>query len=625
MGGGANRTGAHRFAPAGCVMEEPDEIQRELNRLWDRVTANPPESFIPATSAPPLSSDIPSIAREASMTAIQLIKRQYRQEAARLRQLIELKERAARVLQDRLSAAESEVASLRRRSLQGEESVFREVADVQAELQQAHESVKAQEQRFREEEGLLRRIAEETRKQLAAETSRWRALEHHWNEREQQYLLDIRELQARAQKAFESAAKNEGRHRKSLSELQEAKTAIESTLAELLKERQDREGSNKERDKARERVKEIEEHVQQLQNLWNEERAQWQELWDRERSTWETQRQEFASWEDKVRTDRRDWHGQLKGLEGRETKYREQMAEITRKSAQAGEKVTELLHKLSGRMAEIANLKAVKLVPPAPRRPFDWRPVKWGAALALALAVAIPVWKHLHRLRFELVASHVLTAETPTGIAYDGNALWLGEWEGRLSSLDPDDPSTVLSSVRVKKSGIYHPVSLAVWSDALYTLDSAQGRIMRHPVADPSKISLRWESPGPAPVALAHDGQNLWSYDAASRAVYRHLGEGRDAQVDAYKIELDVLVSAMAWHRDRLWVYDAKNGQILVFQVVGKSLKLVNRAPFETPLQGLVLTYRAGLAGTQHLELWGLSVPEAGVELPTLKKYRVTN
>ncbi len=148
---------------------------------------------------------------------------------------------------------------------------------------------------------------------------------------------------------------------------------------------------------------------------------------------------------------------------------------------------------------------------------------------------------------------------------------------------------------------------------------------MRHPTANPSKIALSWESPGPAPIAIAHDGKNLWSYDAASRAVYRHLGEGRDSQSEPYKVELDVLVSAMSWHRDQLWVYDAKGSQILVFRIEGKSLKLVERAPFATPLQGLVLSYRAGLAGSQHLELWGLSVPEAGAELPTLKKYRVTN
>lgn len=596
-----------------------DDIQRQLDKLWERVTAPPAEASV-VPPVPPdeyTFTDAPTITREVSLEAITLIKRQHREEMARSQQLLSLKERSIQELGERLAGAEREMASLRRRAQQDEQRIYQEVMGCSVELESAQKALKDQETRFTQQEAVLRGVAEQTRKQLAAEMARWRELERQWNEREQRYLLEVRELQARAQKSAEDAAQKEGAALRAADDLKEAKAAIESTLAELLKERTERESASKERDKALARVKEVEEHVTELQNLWEEERKQWQELWDRERSTWETQRQEFAAWEAKVRKEREDWHSQLQSIEGRETKYAEQMADTLRKCTDAGDKAANLMQAASDKAKELSGMTA--------KRPL----IRWsrrkviGAVLAAALlAAAHPAWKAANRLGFDLLESHILDVQSPTGMAYDGDMMMLSRWDGTLVSVDPAEPSQVLFRTGVKKAGAYHPVSMALWGDSLYSLDSAQGRILMHAAATPGKIAVQWRSPGPAPMTLAHDGRNLWSYDAASHAVYRHLGEGPQAQSEPFSVGIDILPGAMAWHKDDLWVYDSKGKQILLLRIEGKSLKLVRAEPFKTPIQAMTLTFRAR-EGKQRFELWALSVPPEGAGEPTLRKYRI--
>jgi hypothetical protein len=579
--------------------------------------------------------DLSSMTREASLEAMSYLRRQHDAEVLRLRQYAELKDTSIRELTDRLREAEQEITALRNKSQRGEETLFSHMEEVASELEDARKMLKFQEQRSQEEETLLRQIAERTRQQMAAETARFRELEGQWSEREQQYLLDARELQARSEKAMEEAAAHEGRARQAVNDLREAKHAIEQTLGELLKERRDREALDKERAKALSRVSEVENHMGQLQKLWDEERKQWQELWDRERSTWETQKREYANWEGKLRQERQDWHKQLTGLKEREAKFHETMAESLRKSSQVGEKITSMLQFAAAKAVDVISARpgqapsgGIGQVGAAGQgiRPPRSLNLRFVGSIALAfclLVAAFPVWRHMHRLRFELAESHVLIADSPTGMAYDGNVLWLSQWNGAMVSLDPTAPSEALFKQAVTKAGIYHPNSIAIWGDALYSLDTAQSRVMRHSLSQPSKIEAEWPSPGPAPIALAHDGRNLWSYDAASRAVYRHLGEGKEAHNEAYKVDLDILPSAMTWYKEELWMYDIKNLQMAIFKIKGKSLELIEAKPFATPLHAMFMTYRADKEGKQQLELWGLYAPSDGDEPSSIKKFRI--
>ncbi|MFH2204265.1 MAG: hypothetical protein ABIJ96_14190 [Elusimicrobiota bacterium] len=615
---------------------KPEDLQSELDELWKRVSSGPVPMALGAGALPPVpisGGDISSMTRDASLEAVSYLRRQHDAELLRLRQFSELKDRTVRELTDRLRAAEQEISSLRAKSMRGDAAIVQHMEGAAAELADAKKMLQIQDERFAEEEKILRGVAESTRQQLAAETARWRELERQWNEREQQYLLDIRELQARAERSTEEAAAQEGRSRHALNDLREAKNAIERTLAELLQERKEREQSNGERDKALGRVREIEDHMKGLQQLWDEERSQWQELWDRERSTWDSQRKEYAKWEGTLRSERKEWHETLSSLRERESKFHETMAESLRKSSAVGEKITSMLQFAASKAVDVISSKpgasGAAVVPGmaatrvAPPRPMSWKKMLSAAVVVAVLLSAYPLWQHAHRLRFELVESHVLPADNPTGMAYDGNVLMLSDWSGTIYSLDPEEPSDIISQQRVKESGVYHPNAAAIWGDALYTLDAAQSRILRHPLTSPAKIALSWPAPGPAPVTLTHDGQNLWSYDAATRVVYRHLGEGKDSEVEPYKLELDILPSAITWFKDELWVYDAKSRHIMLFEVDGKNLDLLRSKELATPLQSILLTYRADKEGKQHLELWGLHAPTEGAEPPALKKYRI--
>ncbi len=607
-------------------MEErsPDDLQRELDQLWQRVTSGPPEGMPPAppvqASADFTFTDVPSITREASMEAMGFVKRQHRSEVERLKQLLELKERSVRELKARVQLSDQEAARLRMNASRQEEAVYQEVLNVSADLDTARKGLDEQAQRHLEEQTVLRSIAENMRRQLASETARWRETEHHWNEREQQYLLELKEMQVRAERLQQESAKNEGETGRSRNELIEAKNAIEKTLAELLHERVEREEAAKERDKAVSRVKEVEEHVQELQNLWAEERKQWQELWERERSTWESQKQQFRSWEERVQSQREGFHQNMEKLEDRETKHADAMGDVLRKSADAAEKMNTVLRQASGAAKKIAELTAL------PAKTFnlkvrDWRPIIAAGVASVLIAVSFPIYNYMNRFEIRLAASHAIEANNATGIAYDGDEAWISEWDGKLMAIDPTDPGVALRTLRVKAKPPYHPAGIVVWGEKLYSLDTGQSRIYRHPLGAPDIVEESWPTPGPAPTELTSDGQNLWSYDAATRQLYRHLGEGVESETEAYSLPSDLAPSAIAWHRGELWVVDAKSPRVVVFERKGRALELIHATDFDVPLQAIYLTQRLGDEGKPQLELWGLSVPSTG--LPTFKKFLV--
>ncbi|MFA6030659.1 MAG: hypothetical protein WC969_12450 [Elusimicrobiota bacterium] len=601
----------------------PDELQKELDGLWSRVTSGMPGAPASPVFGPPIPSDAPSITSEATAETMAWMKRQHRAQLEEFRRLLETKDATLSDLRARHAAAEQELAGLRRKSQREDAVVYQQTLEMAARLEQAQKGLKAQDERFRLEESSLRALAEQANARLAAEAGRWRELERQWSEREQQYLLDLQELRSAAERASRCAGTESAAGRKAVEDLKAAKGAVEKTLAQLLQERHDRETAEKEREAAIAKVREAEDRLNQMQNLWQEERKQWQELWDRERSTWEAQRQEFSSWEEKLRKERETWHAQMQDAEGRETQYATQMAEALRKSSEAGERVAGLLRSAAERPA------AAPPAPPppaasavtrvAPSRP--WRPVLAGLAAVLLGAALVPAVRWWGRLVVTPISSVALPVASPTGMSYDGSLLWVCDWAGEFTLLDPADPARGLERMRAAPAGTYHPVALALSGDGLYSIDSAQSRVVRHAIGRPSDVRVVWPTPGPAPTAVAHDGKNLWSYDAVTRVFYRHLGEGGDAAAEQYRADPELVPGAMAWQGGELWVYDAKGRRLVVLKTEGHELKLVKSAPLAAPLQGLSLMLSSGEGGRRQLELWGLSPAAPGQAAATLRRF----
>ncbi|TPW19839.1 MAG: hypothetical protein FD126_2282 [Elusimicrobia bacterium] len=190
--------------------------------------------------------------------------------------------------------------------------------------------------------------------------------------------------------------------------------------------------------------------------------------------------------------------------------------------------------------------------------------------------------------------------------------------------MDPQAPGKAIKNIPVTQKEAYHPAGLSIWGGKMYTLDTAQARILRHPQETPAKVESAWPTPGPAPVALAHDGRNLWSYDAATKVLYRHLGEGPESQTEQFKVSADVVLTAIRWHKDELWAWDAKGRQVLVLRQEGRNFEISQSAPLPDvsgTAQSFLLTYRANKENVQELQLWALTTDPAGE--PLLKKYIV--
>lgn len=553
------------------------DLQAELDELWARVNQDDPEDHAFPEFPSTIQTDSP--VRDASVEALQLLRRQREAETTELRHLLAVRERAVSDLNDRLRSAQAEIVRLRQQQAQRDKQVLADVLQVSAKLEEAKGTLREAEDRSAAEERVLRDIAEKTRQQLAGETARWRELERQWNEREQQYLLDLKEAQTLLKRAEDAAGKADDRARRVGDDLKTAKGAVEATLAELLTERKLRETADQERDHALKKVREVEEHFAELQKIWQEERKQWNELWDRERSSWDARQQELSTWQDRFRKERDSWHADFQVKEQTQARFAEQVSKSLRESSEA-----------SARLAGV--LKALRVVGgDAPIAPVVKKVALAAASVALMISLGVPAYRYAVRLRATPVALESVAAENATAIAFDGNLIWVAEWSGRLLALDPTHPSRIVNAAQVTGANPYHPTALAAAGDTLWSVDTAQARILRHSAQDPAVVRDAWAAPGPAPLAIAHDGTRLWSYDAVNRMLYRHDGEGPNAPVRGYAFELDVVPTSMQWTGPDLWLHDSKGHRLL--RLASQESRFVVVEELELPSSVLSVSVRA--------------------------------
>ncbi|MBI3552362.1 MAG: hypothetical protein HY077_07575 [Elusimicrobia bacterium] len=563
----------------------PDDLGKEIDRLWAKVAAPSVETWDPFVSG---AAADPVTGHQVAWETMALLKRQHRHETAYWAEVLEAKERALRAGQDRLAYLELEVGRLREKIRLDEARFLADGVDIQGKAQAAMKAVVEERSVQEREQKGLRELLEQIRERAAAEAAVLRQEREHWEKKEQQYLIDIKDLQALASRREEEASRSADQARGVRDGLTEAKNALEKTLSELLRERQVREESEREREKALKKVDEVQKHFEELSKIWEEERAQWRELWDRERSTWETQRGEFSAWEEKLRSERETWLAEVQSKEQDQARFTEQISRSLRESSEA-------TSKLSSMMKGLASPVSVLRLPP-------W--VKQAVlAAALACAAAVPIWRYATRLHLKVQTVRMLDLSNPTALAYDGNLLWAAEWDGRFLAFDPQDPAAPARTARVSPAGPYRPVALAFGDGNLWSADAAQARILRHKAEAPEKILASRPSPGPAPTALAYDGHSLWSFDAANKALYRHgIDEG---SYKSFALEEDVVAVAMAWVKDRLWIIDAKSRDLCVFDFKLDAFRLQARYPFSENAVGLAPVR----SGERAKSLWVLAGP----------------
>jgi sugar lactone lactonase YvrE len=555
----------------------PDDLSREIDRLWARVgsTSVEPSS---ASGVPATPSTGGMLGAEAAWETVALLKRQQRQSEASWRQTMQARDEAVRVLRARLESAETALASYSARAENEDERMLVETLDAKQKVETAAKALALAEARHAEERKGLAETMQALRERLAAESARARASEQRWESREQQYLLDLKELQGLAARREKDAGAAEKSQRAAEASLAEAKNALEKTLAELLLERRERERAHGEREAALKNVEELRAHVDELSKIWDEERAQWKELWDRERSSWESRRGELAKWEEDLRREREAWHAELQAKEAAHLALTDDLSGKIRATAQNAEKMSELIDSFDRKSAEESTRSAEGVVELALRqRTAAAARRRWAVGLVVAgvlAASAGPAWRAASAWRFIAVSESSAPTANPAALAFDGTLLWVADWGGRLVAVDPSDMRRVVRQAAPAPGGPYHPTAIAAGGGMLWTLDAAQARLLRHSATDPNKIISARPSPGPAPSALAFDGETVWSYDAVDRALTRHGGD--DAPAQRYSLPDEVVPNAMAWSAGKLWVHDAKGHRLFVYALEGDKLTRVS-------------------------------------------------
>ncbi len=549
-----------------------------------------------------------------------MLKNQQRRREAALAEAVAAKDEALKHWRERAEAFQSEASELRARADGSEELGFAQLLDAQRRLEDAARTLEHERTVHEEERRALQAALEEAKARFVAEAARARDAETRYSRRETQNLIDLKDVQASAERRQNEAAQADESVRALKGSLSEAKNALEKTLAELLLERHERVRVEEERARALKKTDEVERHFADLQKLWEEERAQWRELWDRERSTWEAQRQELAQWEETLRREREAWHGELQEKEKSHLVFTDSLTGKIRETTVAAEQVASRMRALESReerdraVAAQANVEAGRTTSLRARR---LRAAALAFAAAAVVAAAFPAWRWASEWRYEAEATSPVTALNPTALAFDGRLLWVADWGGRISALDPADPRRAVREVAVPAGGLFRPTALAFGDGRMWTLDAARARLLRAQALHPETVVATVQSPGPAPTALAFDGASLWSYDAANRALYRHAGD--EATYQSYPIEDDVVPNAMAWVDGRLWLHDTKSRRIMIYALEGDRFELKESHP--APDAATVgFTVQSGPEGRS---VWALVGPSADRAQPALLRLKL--
>ena len=186
----------------------PDDLSREIDRLWARVGSLSSDP----SSAQAVRASVPTealVGTEVAWETVGLLKRQQRQREATWQQAVEAKDEALRVLCARVASLESETSALRMRTEGEDERSMVGALDAQQRLETAAKTLELRQSRHEEERRVLEEALQSLRERLAAETSRARTSEQRWQAREQQYLLDLKELQTLAERREKEAGSSD--------------------------------------------------------------------------------------------------------------------------------------------------------------------------------------------------------------------------------------------------------------------------------------------------------------------------------------------------------------------------------------------------------------------------------
>jgi len=519
---------------------ESKDIDRHLNDLWKKVSGN---EYVPEAS--PLPPDI----RQSNMDTMRFLRENFSKAESDWKSLLAAKDTQLRDLTAQLEETQAHLGELRQHYQDAREKMLNEEMSVALNLEESKKLLDTQKKNHARELVLLKEVLERTKVEMVSLQERIDALRAErdaWRDKFTGLSVEKADL-ADAKAGLEA-------------KIADSKEAVEKTLAELLGERKNRRDDQAKMKDLEAKVKDLTGTLESSKATWDAERVQWKEMWDRERSVWETHRQEFAVWEERLRSEREAWTMKMREQESKGVENATGLANVLKESSQWSEKVTQVL--------KLYALKGVELpsvfVSPGPDTAFVRARSSVARALALTLAGLLlmsgAAWQ-LHAWRakahYKLLASAPIDLPNPSGLAVTKDGVWLADWSRGLALKDAKDFATL----RVLPSPAgepFRPGALSASDGGLWTLDMAQLRYARQDYKD-GRIIETVKTPGPAPQGAAWDGYNLWAFDAASGLVYKYALDPKAGASATYALPGVKNLLCMQWAGGRLWTLDGDN------------------------------------------------------------------
>ena len=519
---------------------ESKEIDRHLNDLWKKVSGS---EYVPDSS--PLPPDI----RQSNMETMRFLRENFSKAEGEWKTLLAGKEAQLRDLSSQLEETRAHLGEIKQHYQEAREKSLNEELSTALSLEESRKTLEEQRKNHSREITLLKELLERTKVEMVSLQSRIGALRSERDEWRNKFTgLSVEKADLDDARAGLAA------------KLGDSKEAVEKTLSELLSERKNRRDDQVKMKDLEGRVKDLTGRLDSAKTNWDAERTQWRELWDRERSVWETHRQEFAVWEERLRSEREAWTMKMREQESKGVENAAGLANILKESSQWSEKVTQVL--------KLYALKGVELpsvfVSAGPDQGFMRARKNVSRALALGLAglllmsgAAWQVYAWRAKAHYKLMASSPLDLPNPSGLAVTKDGIWLSDWNKGLSLKDIKDFST-LRVLPAPANGLLRAGALSASGSGLWTLDMAQLRYVRQSFID-GAITESVKTPGPAPQGAAWDGFSLWAFDASSGLLYKYGLDPASGASATYPLEDVKSLVCMQWTGGQLWTLDGKN------------------------------------------------------------------
>ncbi|MCG2726506.1 MAG: hypothetical protein L6420_09720 [Elusimicrobia bacterium] len=514
-------------------MEDPN-IDKQLDEMWKRITG---------TNYVPEYGHLPKDVRESNVETMKFLKDNFSKAQIEWQSLLETKEHNIVDLTAQLSEMKAHLGELRQHYQVAREKLIAEELNVALKLDETQKILKSQKHNHHKEIALLKEVLERSRTEI--ENLQIRA----------DKLIGERDESRKKSREYKEDSMNLKDSVMSLeNKIQESKRAVEETLSELFAERKAKSLAEKKASEMDVKNNELQADIASLRSNWDAERKQWRELWERERSVWETHRQEFAVWEQRLRTERQAWTDKIKKEEQKDIDYATGLSKVLKESTQWSEKVTQIL-----KLYALKGVELPKVFVPIGQKSMHKPAGAFKKVFAIALGGLIMlgglgfwVYDYRSKAHLKLLSQYTLNLKNPTAVSISKEGIWLSDWQNGISLRDKKD-FALLREINGSNKEPFRPSAMEVKGDYIWVLDMAQLRFVKKETKQ-GLVMQSVKTPGPAPQSVSFDGFNLWSFDAATGLVYRYSLDPEQGIEASFEINGIKNIASMQWRGAILWV-----------------------------------------------------------------------